>query len=97
MIAGILALSVRMRWLVAFLTLIVDFGAWQITKLPIDAVPDVTNRGADQHLCPDVGSGRHREASHLPGGDGTRYSRPGDDALLLAQRVQPGDGGFTDD
>jgi cobalt-zinc-cadmium resistance protein CzcA len=45
MIAGILALSVRMRWLVAFLTLIVvGFGAWQITKLPIDAVPDVTNR-----------------------------------------------------
>lgn len=45
MIAQILSLSVRMRWLVAFLTLlIVAFGAWQITKLPIDAVPDVTNR-----------------------------------------------------
>ncbi|MFZ5703835.1 MAG: efflux RND transporter permease subunit [Pseudomonadota bacterium] len=45
MIARILSLSVRMRWAVAFLTLlIVGFGAWQITKLPIDAVPDVTNR-----------------------------------------------------
>ena len=45
MIARILSLSVRMRWLVAFLTLlIIAFGAWQITKLPIDAVPDVTNR-----------------------------------------------------
>ncbi len=45
MIARILSLSVRMRWLVAFLTLIViGFGGWQITKLPIDAVPDVTNR-----------------------------------------------------
>ena len=45
MIGRILALSVRGRWLVAFLTLIViGFGAWQITKLPIDAVPDVTNR-----------------------------------------------------
>ena len=45
MIARILALSVRSRWLVAFVTvLIVGFGAWQITKLPIDAVPDVTNR-----------------------------------------------------
>src|SRR5204862_432619 len=41
----ILSLSVRMRWLVAFLTLVViGFGLWQITKLPIDAVPDVTNR-----------------------------------------------------
>ena len=45
MIGRILSLSVRMRWLVAFLTLIViGLGAWQITKLPIDAVPDVTNR-----------------------------------------------------
>ena len=45
MIARILSLSVRMRWLVAFLTLlIVAIGGWQITKLPIDAVPDVTNR-----------------------------------------------------
>ena len=45
MIARILSLSVRMRWLVALLTLVVvGFGAWQITKLPIDAVPDVTNR-----------------------------------------------------
>ncbi len=45
MIARILSLSVRYRWLVAFLTLLViGFGAWQITRLPIDAVPDVTNR-----------------------------------------------------
>lgn len=45
MISRILSLSVRNRWLVAFLTLlIIAFGAWQITKLPIDAVPDVTNR-----------------------------------------------------
>jgi cobalt-zinc-cadmium resistance protein CzcA len=45
MIARILDTSVRGRWLVAFLTLLViGFGAWQITKLPIDAVPDVTNR-----------------------------------------------------
>ncbi|WP_454280353.1 efflux RND transporter permease subunit [Sphingomonas sp. Marseille-Q8236] len=45
MIGRILQASVRFRWLVAFLTLVViGFGAWQITKLPIDAVPDVTNR-----------------------------------------------------
>ena len=42
MIGRILSLSVRMRWLVAFLTLVViGFGLWQITKLPIDAVPDI--------------------------------------------------------
>lgn len=45
MIARILGLSVRGRWLIAFLTLlIIAFGGWQATKLPIDAVPDVTNR-----------------------------------------------------
>src|SRR5215217_284449 len=45
MIGSIISLSVRARWLVAFLTLVVvAIGAWQITKLPIDAVPDVTNR-----------------------------------------------------
>lgn len=45
MIARILDASVAGRWLVAFLTLLVVlFGAWQITLLPIDAVPDVTNR-----------------------------------------------------
>src|SRR3546814_12786961 len=45
MVARILGLSVRERWAVAFITfLVVLFGAWQITLLPIDAVPDVTNR-----------------------------------------------------
>ncbi|QHD69589.1 CusA/CzcA family heavy metal efflux RND transporter [Sphingobium yanoikuyae] len=45
MIERILGVSVRYRWFVAFLTLfVIGFGAWQITKLPIDAVPDVTNR-----------------------------------------------------
>lgn len=45
MTARILALSVQWRWLVAGLTLIVvAIGAWQLARLPIDAVPDVTNR-----------------------------------------------------
>lgn len=45
MIGRILSLSVRWRWVVVALTLlVVAIGGWQITKLPIDAVPDVTNR-----------------------------------------------------
>lgn len=45
MIARIIGRSVRGRWIVALLTLcVIAFGAWQITRLPIDAVPDVTNR-----------------------------------------------------
>jgi cobalt-zinc-cadmium resistance protein CzcA len=44
MIDGILAFSVRQRWLVMFLVLgAAAFGAWNFTRLPIDAVPDITN------------------------------------------------------
>ncbi len=44
MIEYILAASVRRRWLVLLVTLAVALsGAWSLTKLPIDAVPDVTN------------------------------------------------------
>ena len=45
MIANLIALSVRTRWMILALVLIVaGFGAWQLTKLPIDAVPDITNK-----------------------------------------------------
>ncbi len=45
MIANLMALSVRARWAVLALVLIAaGFGAWQLTKLPIDAVPDITNK-----------------------------------------------------
>ncbi|MES1973367.1 MAG: CusA/CzcA family heavy metal efflux RND transporter [Pseudomonadota bacterium] len=45
MIASLMALSVRARWVVLFLFLaIAGVGAWQLMKLPIDAVPDITNK-----------------------------------------------------
>ena len=44
MIASLMALSVRMRWAVVMLFLaIAGIGLWQLTRLPIDAVPDITN------------------------------------------------------
>src|SRR5947209_776993 len=44
MMERVLAFSVRHRWLVLLLTLAAAIsGAWSLTKLPIDAVPDVTN------------------------------------------------------
>jgi heavy metal efflux system protein len=44
MIERILAFSIRQRWLVVIVTLAAAaFGAWNFTRLPIDAVPDVTN------------------------------------------------------
>ncbi|MBX9860605.1 MAG: CusA/CzcA family heavy metal efflux RND transporter [Sphingomonas sp.] len=44
MIANLMALSVRARWaVVAFFLVVAGVGVWQLTKLPIDAVPDITN------------------------------------------------------
>jgi len=44
MIANLMALSVRARWMIIALVLVVStYGAWQLTQLPIDAVPDITN------------------------------------------------------
>src|SRR5262245_33964016 len=44
MIERLLAFSIRQRWLVVLLTLAAGaFGAWNFTRLPIDAVPDITN------------------------------------------------------
>ena len=44
MISGLMALSVRARWAVIFIIAILSgIGVWQLSKLPIDAVPDITN------------------------------------------------------
>ena len=44
MIDGILKFAVERRWLVLFLVLAVAaLGVWNYQRLPIDAVPDITN------------------------------------------------------
>jgi len=44
MLANIINLSVKNRWIVIFAALLVCvFGAWNYQNLPIDAVPDITN------------------------------------------------------
>lgn len=44
MIDGILSFAIRQRWLVMICVLaMAGFGAWNFTRLPIDAVPDITN------------------------------------------------------
>ncbi|HEY9553768.1 efflux RND transporter permease subunit [Allosphingosinicella sp.] len=59
MIARLIALSVRSRWMVLFLFLgVAAFGTWQLFKLPIDAVPDITSNQvqintSDPRLSPE--------------------------------------------
>ena len=45
MIDRLITASVRGRWVVLFITLVVAvYGAFQLTRVPIDAVPDITNK-----------------------------------------------------
>ena len=45
MIGRLIAFAVRARWIIVLVTAIVAvFGAWQLTKLPIDVTPDITNK-----------------------------------------------------
>ncbi len=45
MINQVLAYAVRARWIVVLATAIVAaFGLWQLTRLPIDVTPDITNK-----------------------------------------------------
>ena len=45
MIARVLSFSVHQRWLVVLVTLlVVALGVWSLARLPIDAVPDITNK-----------------------------------------------------
>ena len=44
MIDGILSFAIRQRWLLMIgVFAMAGFGAWNFTRLPIDAVPDITN------------------------------------------------------
>src|SRR5215213_7116821 len=45
MFGRIIAYAVRARWIIVLATAIVAaFGFWQLTKLPIDVTPDITNK-----------------------------------------------------
>ena len=45
MIDSLLTGSVRSRWAILFMTIVVAlFGAWQLNLLPIDVTPDITNK-----------------------------------------------------
>lgn len=45
MMGNLMGLSVRNRWaIVALFLLVAAFGLWQLLRLPIDAVPDITNK-----------------------------------------------------
>ena len=45
MIGQILSLSIQARWVVVFMTAIIAaYGVYELTRLPLDALPDITNK-----------------------------------------------------
>src|SRR5882724_8147674 len=45
MIARLLSFSIRAHWLVVLLTVVVAaYGTYELTRLPLDALPDITNK-----------------------------------------------------
>src|SRR5258708_19080709 len=59
MIARILSLAIQARWFVVFMTgLVAGYGVYELTRLPLDALPDITNKQvmvnyADPALTPE--------------------------------------------
>src|SRR5258707_13542235 len=59
MIARILSLAIQARWFVVFMTgLVAAYGVYELTRLPLDALPDITNKQgmvnyADPALSPE--------------------------------------------
>ena len=44
MLANIIGFAIRQRWFVlAIVAALIALGAWSATRVPIDAVPDITN------------------------------------------------------
>ena len=97
MIERILAFSVHQRWLVVLLTVPRPrFGVWSLSRLPIDAVPDITNNQVQINtVAPALSPGRGRKAGHVPDRNGARRD-PGAriHALAVAQRLLAGDRGL---
>src|SRR5882757_7407540 len=45
MIPRLLAFSIRAHWLIVLLTVVIAaYGAHELTRLPLDALPDITNK-----------------------------------------------------
>src|SRR5205807_10311748 len=57
MIARLLSFSVQARWLIVFLTAVAGvFGLYEVNRLPIDALPDITNKQVQiNFLAPSLG------------------------------------------
>jgi cobalt-zinc-cadmium resistance protein CzcA len=93
MIEKILDLSVRHRWFVVLLTAIAcALGVWSLNKLPIDAVPDVTNNQVQINAIAPALTPVEMEKQITFQIENILAGTP-THPLILPQRLCPGNGG----
>ena len=94
MILRLLDAAIRFRWAVVFITLAVAaYGVVQLTRLPIDAVPDITNKQVQINTsAPAFGPLDMERLVTFPIETAMADSRPAIYALDFAERLQPSDG-----
>ena len=94
MLERILTFSVRQRWLVVLAALAAAVsGAWSLTKLPIDAVPDVTNVQVQINgIAPALTPIEIEKQVTLPLETALAGTPASIDALFFAQRLRPDHG-----
>jgi cobalt-zinc-cadmium resistance protein CzcA len=89
MIEKLIDSAIRFRWGVVILTLIISaFGVFQLLKLPIDAVPDITNKQVQINtVAPNLGPLDMERLVTFPSKLRWRDTGAGKLALDLAQRL----------
>ena len=92
MINRLLSFSIQAHWPVVLLTLFVAaYGCYELTRLPLDALPDITNKQVMiNYAAPALGP-EDIEKHHVPDRDrdfgaGRRRKH----AVVFAQRLRPG-------
>ena len=94
MVERIIAFSVHQRWLVLLIVLVASaLGAFSLTKVPIDAVPDITNNQVQINARAPSLSANEMEKQVTFAIENAIAGIPGlrIDTLALAQRLRSGD------
>lgn len=88
MLARLIDLSVRFRWIVALLAVaLLAYGGSQLAGLPIDAVPDITNRQVQINtIAPALGPEEVERQVTFPVETALAGIGPGRDPLAVAAR-----------
>ena len=98
MFERLIRFAIEQRWLVLLAVVaMAAIGVFSYQKLPIDAVPDITNVQVQINTHAAGYGRRDRAAHHLPHRDRDgRFAEPGTNPIAFALRPVAGDGDLQD-